>query len=54
MTQYEEISNEFNSSLLKRINADGTIWWIPMVEGNADYQEYLNKDNPVEQSTPSV
>jgi len=29
-----------------RQNADGSISTIPIDLGNADYQAYLNKDNP--------
>jgi hypothetical protein len=35
------------------IRSDGA--WIPMVEGNADYQRYLNRDKPeAEHFTPIV
>jgi hypothetical protein len=29
-----------------RLNADGSESWIPMDPANADYQAYLNRDNP--------
>jgi hypothetical protein len=38
---------------IKRTDADGRIYCIPIDEANADYQAYLNKDK-AEQSTPSV
>jgi uncharacterized protein involved in tolerance to divalent cations len=50
---YEKITNELNASIvLKRTDETGEIWWIPMDEGNSDYQRYLNPE--AEQSTPSV
>ena len=42
--KYEIIENDFGQ-ILKRDNEDGTISFIPMVAGNADYEAYLN---PVE------
>jgi hypothetical protein len=48
---YEIIVSDFdNSEVLKRTDKDGGIAWIPMVAGNADYEEYLNPK--AEQSTP--
>jgi hypothetical protein len=49
MTQYtyEVITTEFGTSILR---SDGA--WIPMDEGNSDYQRYLNPE--AEQSTPIV
>ena len=38
-------------SVLKRTDSDGRISYIPADETNADYQAYLNKDNP---QTPMV
>jgi hypothetical protein len=40
---YEVIENE----TIKRIDADGKEWFIPMNEENSDYQAYLNKDKEV-------
>ena len=53
MTQYEVIETEFYTSI-RRYNEDGSFTSIPMDESNSDYQAYLNKDNPVEQSTPII
>jgi len=39
---------------IERFNKDGTVSWIPIEPANADYQAYLNKDNPVEHFTPNV
>jgi hypothetical protein len=36
--------------ILEMISPDGTISTVPMVEGNSDYQRYLNPE--AEQSTP--
>ena len=49
---YEEITNEFDKTVIKRTDPDGKIWWIPLDEGNADYQRYLNPE--AEQSTPNL
>ena len=53
---YEIITiTDFDGSetqMLKRENADGTTTWVPMVEGNSDYQRYLNPE--AEQSTPNL
>jgi hypothetical protein len=45
MTKYEVIETEFYTSI-RRYNEDGSFTAIPMDEGNADYQAYLNKDKP--------
>ena len=49
MTKYEIYKNSFEQDVLKRIDEDGTIWYIPMDEGNSDYQRYLNPeaDQPI-------
>jgi hypothetical protein len=44
MTTYE-IIEEFNTKLIKATNGND-VFWIPMVDENADYQAYLNRDNP--------
>ena len=41
---YEEVTNELGATLIKRTDADGKVWWIPMDEANSDYQAYLNPD----------
>ena len=43
--RYEVIENE-DATLIKRIDDDGTVWFIPTDPANSDYQAYLNKDNP--------
>jgi hypothetical protein len=48
---YEEVTNETGSKVIKRVDLDGSVAWIPMDETNSDYQAYLNKDK-AEQSTP--
>jgi len=54
MTQpiYEKVTNELGENLIKRTDADGAIWWIPINEANSDYQRYLNPE--AEQSTPMI
>ena len=49
---YKVITNDRDESYLEMTEADGTIRFVPMVEGNSDYQRYLNPE--AEQSTPSV
>jgi hypothetical protein len=39
-------------SQIKRIDADGQVWLIPINEANSDYQRYLNPE--AEQSTPNL
>ena len=46
---YEEYTSEMGNKSIKRTDEDGTIWWIPTVRGNSDYEAYL-----AEQSTPMV
>ena len=41
MKQYEIIENHFGSEMLKRTDADGKVWFIPLDPANSDYQEYL-------------
>jgi hypothetical protein len=45
---YEIIDLEKGNKIIKRINDDGSISWIPFDEANSDYQRYLNPE--VEQS----
>jgi len=49
MAKYTEIENNY----LMRENEDGSVSFIPMVDENPDYQDYLNKDK-AEQSTPNL
>lgn len=39
---YKEITNERNDIYLEMTEEDGTIRFVPMVAGNADYEVYLN------------
>ena len=45
---YKEITNKLGETYLEMTEADGTIRFVPMVAGNADYRAYL------EQLTESV
>jgi hypothetical protein len=49
---YEKVTTELGYTNIKRTDADGTIWWIPIDPANSDYQRYLNPE--AEQSTPIV
>jgi hypothetical protein len=49
MIIYEIVENSLGGTNIKATLEDGTELWIPMDEGNSDYQAYL-----AEQSTPSV
>lgn len=49
--KYEVIENE-GTSIIKRTDDDGTVWFIPIDPANSDYQRYLNPE--AEQSTPIV
>ena len=55
-TNYEEFISEVSSNkLIKRVNEDGSISFIPMDEANSDYQAYLDRDKPkAALSTPIV
>jgi hypothetical protein len=37
---YEVIETE-EGSTVKRVNADGKVWWIPTHPANSDYSEYI-------------
>lgn len=41
MTSNYEIIKDNNQITIKKTDADGIIYWIPMDEANSDYQEYL-------------
>ena len=41
---YEEITTELGNVVIKRTDADGSVWWIPTDPCNSDYQAYLNPD----------
>jgi hypothetical protein len=49
---YETITFDDGLKSIKRTDADGQIWFIPIDEGNSDYQRYLNPE--AEQSTPMI
>ena len=49
---YEEVTTELGNTILKRTDADGKVWWIPMDEANSDYQRYLNPE--AEHFTPNL
>jgi hypothetical protein len=49
---YEIVETENQSTMLKATDEEGKVFWIPMVEGNSDYQAYLNKDKPQIEVTP--
>ena len=54
---YEKIATSFpDSYIIKRINADGSVSWIPEDPANSDYQAYLAwLENPeAALSTPNV
>jgi hypothetical protein len=53
MSKYKEIFDE-NQVLqcIERDNGDGSFTYIPIDEGNSDYQRYLNPE--AEQSTPNL
>jgi len=52
MTTYEEIQNENGVKVIKRIDEDGVVAFIPTDPANSDYQRYLNPE--AEHFTPSV
>ena len=55
MPTYEIVTTFQDQQVLKRTDADGQIWWIPLDPANADYQAYLNKDTlPSNSSTPQA
>ena len=45
MTQYEKVTNELGTEIVKRIDDDGKEWFIPLDPANSDYQEYLKSLN---------
>ena len=50
MKTYEVFTIQ-GQEVIQCTNEDGSISFIPMDEGNSDYQAYLNKDKP---QTPMV
>ena len=52
---YEEITDELGGKMIKRTDENGLVAWIPLDEGNSDYQAYLNKDTlPSNSSIPQA
>jgi hypothetical protein len=49
---YEVKTNAFGEDYLEMTTPDGVVSFVPMSEGNSDYQRYLNPE--AEQSTPMV
>lgn len=47
MTNYQVIEDKLGSQCIKRIDDDGTEWFIPLDPANSDYQLYLRwLENP--------
>lgn len=46
MINYETEVNLIGETIIKKTDANGTVWWIPADPANSDYQAYLNRDNP--------
>ena len=52
---YEIYQNSLENDMLKRTDADGKVWFIPIDPANSDYQAYLDRDKPkAALSTPIV
>ena len=51
---YEEITDAFDSKVIKKTTEDGREWFIPIDRANSDYQRYLAwlEDPEAAQSTP--
>jgi hypothetical protein len=41
---YETVTDSFGLESIKRTDADGSIWWIPVDPANSDYQRYLENE----------
>jgi hypothetical protein len=53
MTNTYQIKTDiFGQDYLEMTTPEGVVSFVPMVAGNADYENYLNPE--AEQSTPSV
>ena len=46
MAVYEIVENEDGSETIKRTNQDSSVSFFSNDPANADYQAYLNRDNP--------
>ena len=47
MTNYEFVTDFFGDEILKRIDDNEQVWWIPLDPTNSDYQRYLRwLENP--------
>lgn len=51
--QYTVITTPSGQEVIQ-YEESGVLYTIPKELANSDYQAYLNKDKPVEHSTPSV
>ena len=52
---YEEVTNDYGVTVIKRTDEDGGVAWIPADPANSDYQAYLDRDKPkAALSTPIV
>jgi len=38
---YEEVTNDYGVTVIKRTDVDGGVAWIPTDKANSDYQAYL-------------
>ncbi len=38
---YSEITGDYQSTIIRRTNPDGSYLWIPKCPDNVDYQKYL-------------
>ena len=38
---YEEITDERYGKIIKKVDLDGNVFWIPINPSNTDYQQYL-------------
>ena len=41
MIKYQVVKDDLGSEMIERQNKDGTVSYIPLVDGNSDYQAYL-------------
>lgn len=49
---YKEITPAIGDAYLEMTDDDGTIRFVPMVAGNADYEAYLNPDKVEHLTSP--
>jgi hypothetical protein len=41
MATYEVETSELNSTVIKKTDENGTVWYVPNDPANSDYQAYL-------------